>query len=89
MYLLGYELKFPAPFQPPVVQLEIALYLLNALQKNRPLSESDWVESWESPLTGQDELVQARESQARLSGLLDEGMEVQWDVHLGYALGWA
>jgi RNA polymerase sigma-70 factor (ECF subfamily) len=36
--------------------------LLNALQKNRPLSESEWVES--------------RESQARVSELLDEAMEV-------------
>jgi RNA polymerase sigma-70 factor (ECF subfamily) len=50
--------------------------LLNALQKNRPLSESEWVESWESPLDGQDELVQARESQAQVCELLDEAMEV-------------
>lgn len=48
--------------------------LLNALQKHRPLSESEWVESWESPTRGQLEAASAREGHVRLSTLLDDAM---------------
>jgi RNA polymerase sigma-70 factor (ECF subfamily) len=50
--------------------------MLNALQKHRPLSESEWIESWESPSEGLMEAASAREGQSNLSELLDEAMGV-------------
>lgn len=50
--------------------------LVNALQKHRPRSESEWIDTWESRDVDLDQLVQGRESHTVLSTMLDEAMQV-------------
>ena len=50
--------------------------LINALQKNRPLSESEWVESWEAPGKHFVDSLHEREEQALISLMLDDAMDV-------------
>ena len=50
--------------------------LINALQKNRPLSESEWVESWEAPGKHFIDDVHDREERALIALMLDDAMDV-------------
>lgn len=50
--------------------------LVNALQKNRPKSESEWLETWESGDIDFEESVALRESHGLLLSMLDDAMDV-------------
>lgn len=62
--------------------------LLNALQKCAPLSESEWVEAWESDDVGLHVHLAQREGREHLSAIFDEAMgelsDVQREVVLLY-----
>jgi RNA polymerase sigma-70 factor (ECF subfamily) len=50
--------------------------LVNNLQKHRPRSESEWVESWESDTEHFELELMAREGRERASVMLEEAMDV-------------
>ena len=50
--------------------------LLNNLQKNRPRSESEWVESWQSDDVHFEVALSHREGRARVGEMLEEAMDV-------------
>lgn len=50
--------------------------LLNNLQKHRPRSESEWVESWESDEENFELSLSAREGRQRAGVMLEEAMDV-------------